>query len=107
MLQVVIKRIKPGKEEKLRNWLTQLAQRADEVRVTFKDETVRAEQAYIIATIDGPVLVYVIEAEDFSVGAKAFANSTHPIDQEHRQIMAECLGESLNIKPLLDIAIED
>ncbi|MDJ0659121.1 MAG: DUF6176 family protein [Crocosphaera sp.] len=107
MLQVVIKRIKPGKEEKLRNWLTQLAQRADEVRATFKDETVRAEQAYLIGTIDGPILVYVMEAEDFSVGAKAFAKSVHPIDHQHRQVMAECLGESVNIEPLFDISIED
>jgi hypothetical protein len=58
MLQLSIRRIKPEKEARLREWLSELNARADEVRATFEAETVRAEQAYIIPTGDGPLLVY-------------------------------------------------
>ena len=105
MLRVAIRRIKPGKEQKLRNWLAELNLRASEVRATFKDETVRAEQAYIISSADGPLLIYIMEAQDFCVAQKAFLNSQHQIDHEHRQVIEECLGESLNVAPLYDMKI--
>jgi hypothetical protein len=68
MLRVTIRRVKPEKEARLRGWLSGLTARADEVRATFEAETVRAEQAYIIPTSDGPVLglrpVYDIAVTD-------------------------------------------
>ncbi len=107
MLRVNIRRVKPEKEARLREWLLELNTRADEVRATFEAETVRAEQAYIIPTSDGPVLVYAMEADDFGVGVQAYANSKHPIDQEQRAVMHECLGETLGLEPLYDIAVTD
>lgn len=65
MLQVNIYRVKPEKETRLREWLSELNSRADEVRATFQEETVRGEQAYIVPTADSPVLVYAMEADDF------------------------------------------
>lgn len=106
MLKVVIRRVRPEKEGRLRAWLAELHSRAGEVRATFRDETVRAEQAYILAGLEGPLLVYVTEAEDFAHGSRAFAESTHRIDAEHKEIMAECLAESLRIRPLYDVALE-
>jgi len=107
MLKVSIRRIKPEKEEQLRKWLSVLNSRSEEVRETFKEESVRAEQAYILAEVYGPVLVYVMEAEDFEKGAKAYADSTLPIDQEHRTVMKECLGESLGLDPQYDVTLLD
>ena len=107
MLRVDIRRVKPEKEARLREWLLELNTRADEVRATFVGETVRAEQAYIIPTSDGPVLVYAMEAESFDVAAQAYASSKHPIDHEHRAVMQECLGEPLEVKPLYDVAATD
>ena len=104
MLRVSIRRIKPGKEARLREWLLELNARSDEVRATFEAETVRAEQAYIIPTRDGPLLVYAMEAEDFDRGRQAFAASKHAIDREHRAVMQECLDESLGLHPLYDVA---
>ena len=104
MLRVSFRSIRPGKEEQLRKWLAELNARADEVRATFKDETVRAEQAFIMNGSDGPVLVYVVEAADLARGAAAYATSAHPIDAEHRAVMQECLGPSLDIRPLYDVA---
>ena len=107
MLQVAISRVRPEKEARLRAWLAELNTRVDEVRETFRDETVRAEQAYIVQGGDGPLLLYVIEAEDFERGAKAYASSNHKIDTEHRAVMGECLAESPKIKPLYSVTLEN
>jgi len=106
MLQVAVSRVRPEKEARLRAWLTELNTRADEVRATFRDETVRAEQAYIVAGQEGPLLIYVIEAADLAQGAKAYAASTHKIDAEHRAVMRECLAESPKIEPVYDVVLE-
>jgi hypothetical protein len=106
MLRISIRRVRPEKELRLRAWLAELNSRADEVRATFRDETVRAEQAYIVPGDTGPLLVYAMEADDFEKGSKAFAASRHKIDAEHRQVMRECLGESLQLDALYDVALE-
>lgn len=106
MLRVSFRRIKPDKEVQLRAWLAALSTRADEVRATFVDETVRQEQAFILQTAEGPVLVCAMEAEDFKRGRAAFNQSNHPIDEEHKSIMAECLGDDLGLQPLYDVALK-
>jgi hypothetical protein len=107
MLHVVFSRVKPEKEARLRDWLKELGERADEVRETFRDETVRHEQAFLIQTSDGPMLVYVMEAADFERGRQAYLDSTHPIDAQHRQVLAECLEGTVAIEPLYDVALEE
>jgi hypothetical protein len=107
MLRVTFRRILPGKEEHLRAWLAELSRRADEVRRTFVDETVRHEQAFILHTGSGPVLVYAMEAEDVDRGREAFLGSTHPIDAEHKRVMDECLGERVEVETLYDVALEE
>ncbi len=106
MIKVSIRRIRPEKEQRLRAWLAELNSRAEEVRETFRGETVRAEQAYIVPGDTGPLLVYVMEAEDFERGSKAFATSHHKIDAEHKDVMRECLGESVNVAPLYEVTLE-
>ena len=107
MLRVSFRRIRSGKEAQVRAWLAELSARADEVRATFVDETVRHEQAFVLQTIDGPVLVYAMEAADFDRGKEAFAQSKHAIDEEHKQIMHECLGDRLDVHALYDVARDD
>jgi hypothetical protein len=106
MLQVAISRVRPEKETRLRAWLAELGSRVDEVRETFRDETVHAEQAYVVPGSEGPLLIYVIEAEDLERGAKAYASSQHRIDAEHRAVMRECLLESPKVMPLYDVSLE-
>jgi hypothetical protein len=103
-LRISFSSIKPGKESRLRAWLAELNERADEVRATFRDETVRAEQAFVVDGPNGPMLVYAMEAADFERGAAAFANSRHPIDAEHRAVMRECLGPALDVRPVYDVS---
>ena len=105
MLRVSIRCIRPGKEARLREWLAELGARADEVRATFVDETVRAEQAFIVPGPDGPLLVCVVEAEDFEQGARAFAASAQAIDHEHRAVLRECVGDSLGLEPSYEVRL--
>ena len=104
MLRVSFRPIRPGKEARLRAWLAELNERADEVLATFRDETVRAEQAFIIAGPHGPLLVYIMEAAEFQLGAAAFARSQHRIDAEHRAVMQECLEPALTVPPLYNVS---
>ena len=105
MLKIVIRRVIPDKELKLRDWLAELNSRSDEVRATFECETTRGEMAYIVPGEDGPLLIYAMEAEGFEQAAKAYFNSDHGIDSEHRALMDECLGDSLGLSPLYNVRL--
>jgi hypothetical protein len=65
MIHTSIKRVHPDKVELLRAWFAEGTRRADEVRETFRQEGVRHEQAYLINTSDGTLLVYSSELGDF------------------------------------------
>ena len=106
MIRVAFRKIKRGKEKRLRAWLAELMERQGEVRESFAQETVRHEQAFIIDGSDGPILVYAIEAEDLEKGRRAFEASSLPIDIHHKRIMKETLSERLDVKPLYDCAVD-
>jgi hypothetical protein len=80
--------------------------RRDEVRESFRQETVRHEIAYILADAEGPILVYAVEVEDYEKGHRAFQESRLPIDIEHKRIMADALGERLSIEPTYECVLE-
>jgi hypothetical protein len=107
MIRVTIARVKPDKVGRLEAWLRELMRRQDEVRETFRQETVRHEQAFIVEGRDGPLLVYVVEAEDHERGQAAYRASRLPIDHEHRRVMDEVLAERLKVAPLYDCALAD
>jgi hypothetical protein len=92
MIKTAIVRVRPGKLERLTAWLAELQDRSDEVRETFAQEGVTHEQAYVITTTDGPVLVYVMEAADHRHASEVARSSTLPIDLEHKAVMAEALA---------------
>jgi non-ribosomal peptide synthetase component F len=95
VIKLAIRKVKPGEESQLRAWMAQLNSRRPEVLATFKQEGVRHEQAYLIHTADGPILVYAVEALDHDRAAAAYAQSTLPIDLEHKQTMRQVLGDSV------------
>ena len=105
MIRVAFARVKPDKVERLESWLHELMRRQDEVRETFVQETVRHEQAFIIPGEKGPLLIYVMEAEDHERGRQAARLSQLPIDLEHRRVMNEVLAEKLQVAPLYDCAL--
>jgi cell pole-organizing protein PopZ len=103
MLQTWIHRIKPGKEQRLREWLTELNTRADEVREAFSASGVRAEQAFVLSGATGSLLIYVSEAAHHGNAAQAFAESNRAIDVEHRRVMEECV-EEMDVAPVYDVS---
>ncbi|HSA55725.1 MAG TPA: DUF6176 family protein [Gemmatimonadaceae bacterium] len=105
MLRTWIHRIKPEQEWRLRTWLTELNARAGEVRESLAGAGVRAEQAFVVSTASGPLLVYVSDAEDQRRAALAFAESSVPVDVEHRRVLEECIEETLYDAPLYDVVV--
>src|SRR5512139_3728581 len=104
MLQTWIHRIKPDRESRLREWLAELTWRSGEVRESLVAAGIRYEQAFVLSTADGPLLLYVSEMEDRARAAKAYDVSSLPIDLEHRQVMQECIEETLADLPLYDVS---
>jgi len=98
--------VKPGQEGKLREWLLELMRRQDEVRETFKQETVRHEQGYLLQINGGTALMYIVEAEDLEQASKAYKNSSLPIDTEHRNVMNQTLADRISTELLYDVALD-
>jgi len=107
MLHLTFRRVRPGQEAALRAWMAELAERADEVRETFRQEGVRHEQTFLMRSPEGLVLVYAHEVEDPEAAHAAYARSTLAIDTEHRQRMAEVLAESVEPELLYDVRLEE
>ena len=106
MIRVAFARVKPDKVERLREWLRELMTRQDEVRQTFVQETVRHEQAFVIESAHGPIMIYVMEAEDHARARNSYRTSSLLIDQQHRQVMDEVLEGKLEVEPLYDCRLD-
>ena len=106
MLKVSMRMVKPGEEQRLRDWLSELMRRQDEVRETFKQETVRHEQGYLLPIRGGTALIYVVEAEDIEQANQAYKNSVLPLDAEHKLVMQEVLGEAVPAELLYEVSLD-
>jgi hypothetical protein len=91
MIHLSVLRVRPEELDRLTDWFGVLRSRADEVRQTFAQEGVRHEQAYLLHTSDGPLVIYVEEVEDYEASAAAFRTSTLLIDAEHRAVMTSAI----------------
>jgi hypothetical protein len=105
MLHTMIRHVRPDKVDLLRAWFAESTRRGEEFRQTFQQEGVRHEQAYLVATSDGTLLVYTSEAEDMEYAMNAFLNSQLPIDAEHRKVMTEALAEEADTELIFDLTI--
>jgi hypothetical protein len=107
MLRVALRRVNPDHLDELRQWLrTADGPRRAEALATLVDEGVRHEQAYLLEDGEGPVLLYVMEVEDVARAKDAAARSTHPIDADHRRVMARALGAEIEAELVLDLRDE-
>jgi hypothetical protein len=102
MVTVTFARIRPEKEQRLREWLADLNARQPEVRASLADEGVRQEQICILPSSDGPILVYAIDADDVQRAFDAFDNSKLPIDEQHRAVLAEVTSGPITVEALYD-----
>ena len=106
MLKLSFRKVLPGQVEGLRQWMGTLMARQEEVLETFVAETVNSEQAWLIETKDGHVLVYCVEADDLETAASAYRTSELTIDLEHRAAMKELVGESASVELLYRVSRE-
>jgi len=91
MLQLVVRKVKPDQVPRLKEWLAELTRRREEARATMAREGTRHEQAYLVTTADGPLLIYAMEAADPYQAKRTFKDSTDPMDVEHKRVMEEVL----------------
>jgi hypothetical protein len=103
MIRLTFYRIRPGQLDRLKAWFAEAEERADEVRETFIQEGVSHEQAFLLETNEGLLLVYAVECEDYDAALEAFSRSKLPIDMEHKKIVPELTDGVLELTPLLDI----
>ncbi len=106
MLRGGILRIHEDQLERFRRWMSELRDRADEVRETFEREGTRHEQVHLVETSDGPLVFYVMEVEDAEASLGAFQTSTLPIDEQHKEVMRTAVAERVPAEVLLDISVE-
>ncbi|WP_458187758.1 DUF6176 family protein [Haladaptatus sp. NG-WS-4] len=99
MVDVVLtkRKIKPGKTQRLKEWMAEIRRREDETVETYESEGMYSESAFVERTDEGDFLVYYMESEDARRAYEAFENSTHEIDQEHKRVMAETLEDERNV----------
>jgi Family of unknown function (DUF6176) len=102
MIKLAVLRVKPAEEKQLRDWMAELNHRRSEVLKTFANEGMRHEQAHLLHTSDGPMLIYAMEAADHDQAESAFQNSTLRIDQQHRRIMEQVLAGPAKVELLYE-----
>ncbi len=105
VLDVRFHRVRNDQVEQLRAWFAELMQRQDEVRETFHNEGVRHEQAFMLESKDGLVLVYAHEVDDPEAAHRAYAASTLPIDLQHREVMSAALGSPAEAELLYEMRL--
>jgi uncharacterized protein DUF6176 len=105
VIQLVMYRVAEGQVELLRWWMGELMRRSDEVIQTFEYEGTREEAAYLLETADGPILVYVMDVADPERAGLAYRYSALPIDQQHKQVMHQVLGEAVEPELLYDVRL--
>ena len=79
---------------RLREWISGLAQRRDEVLEALDSEKI-LDEAVFMSEENGTHALYIYSrAEDLSASAEAFAASQLQVDVEFRDLMQECLDFS-------------
>ncbi|WP_066583408.1 DUF6176 family protein [Cellulomonas timonensis] len=92
MIDLTIRRVRPGQEQRLRDWFAEVqGPRRAEAEATLIEEGIDHETAALIDTGDGLLLVYAMQSEDFERARKVAYASTLPIDEEHRANLRACL----------------
>ncbi len=105
MLHLRLSRVRADQEQRLRDWFGELTQRQEEVRETFRNEGVRHEQAFLMHTNEGLVLLYAIEVEDPEKAHQAYSASTLPIDLQHREVMRATLDGPADAELLYEVRL--
>ena len=80
--------------------------RRSEVLETFRQEGTRSESVHLLRGKDGPVLAYVGQVDDLEEARRVFAQSTFPIDIEHKAVLASCVEGRATTELLFECTLE-
>jgi hypothetical protein len=80
-------RVRPGMEDRLREWFEELRDRRAEVRATLEDEAVWTETTFIEHRGGKTYLWYYLEAEDVEAALETDESSDRAIDREHAAVL--------------------
>jgi acyl-CoA reductase-like NAD-dependent aldehyde dehydrogenase len=92
-VELVRRRVAPGRTERLREWMAEIRSRRDEALETLEHEGMISEAAFLERAEDGDYLVYFMEAADLDRAYEAFESSPYDVDREHREVLAEVLAD--------------
>jgi len=97
-------RLKSGSVDRVREWARTLNEtRRDEALATLRDETAVLEAAFFDHTDDGDFLIYVMTVESEERSKEAVMQSTHPIDEYHRQFKRDAWQEIQQLERLVHL----
>jgi hypothetical protein len=91
MLKVGFFILKPDKDPDFHSWMEELQRRIEEVLETFRAKGTRHELVVVLEQTYPPIVVYAVEAEDFSRVQEVFEKSKLTIDIEHKAVLGIAL----------------
>lgn len=104
MLRLAVRHVHPDQVDRLRWWMHQLQHdRRAEAEATLVDETVDHERAVLVEVGGRHLLVYAMEVRDAERARRSADSGTHPIDAEHRAVLAQVLAAGPDEEVLLDL----
>ena len=104
MKKIILRKIKEGKVKKIRDWCNALmCERYDEAVASLKYENVQREFAYIVELHGEYYLVLYMESIEKDVIREA--DSSMRINNEHIQVLYDCLEFGNEGECLYDISI--
>jgi Family of unknown function (DUF6176) len=96
-------RLKPGRVERLHEWVEKVNSRRSEAIETLQDESVFSETAFLNSTEDADYDIFYMEAEDLETAHEVFESSQHDLEQELKQLLEGIVAEDQpeeSIEPL-------
>lgn len=103
-MQVICKRIrlKPGMTDRVRKWAQHMRRHHEEVLKTLAGEGAWCVTAFLEDTPQGAFLLYVTRVEDAKRAREVFRASQLPVDQAHKEFLAEVVASSEDLELLAD-----
>lgn len=93
-------RLRPGTTDRVRSWLAEAADSADEFAAVNREGGITWELAFLESTPDGDFLLLIQECADAGEAMAWFAASTHPLVVQTRDVISE-VSEHVELVELL------
>lgn len=95
--------LKPGSEERVREWARYIAQHRDEALRTLHEEGVTIESIFFDPSPTGSCLIYYMRSASEAKAIAVAAKSAHAIDEYHKQFKRDTWVKVDRLELLLDL----